>query len=97
VIRNTNPQLKTTTIKTWRDWFADDMGKFNWSPPYTHHMRFALPDKSVVEAEIIFGIHMKNYPKEHFNVREADKLIESIGPEVAQQLIQRGVDTHSVE
>ena len=47
--------------------------------------------------EIIFGIHMKNYPKEHFNVREADKLIESIGPEVAEQLIQRGVDTHSVE
>ena len=54
VIRNTNPQLKTTTIKTWRDWFGDDMGKFNWSPPYTHHMRFGLPDKSVVEAEIIF-------------------------------------------
>ena len=47
--------------------------------------------------EIIFGIHMKNYPKEHFNIREADKLIESIGPEVAQQLIERGVDTHSVE
>jgi|TARA_R110000803_G_scaffold80796_2_gene146659 hypothetical protein len=40
---------------------------------------------------------MKNYPKEHFNIREADKLIESIGPEVAQQLIERGVDTHSVE
>ena len=30
VIRNTNPQLKTTTIKTWRDWFVYDMGKFNW-------------------------------------------------------------------
>jgi|TARA_R100001594_G_scaffold129794_2_gene168566 hypothetical protein len=47
--------------------------------------------------EIIFGVHMKNYPKEHFNVREADKLIESLGPEVAEQLIKRGVDTHSVE
>ena len=47
--------------------------------------------------EIIFGIHMKDYPKQHFNVREADKLIESIGPEVAEQLIKRGVDTHSVE
>jgi hypothetical protein len=54
VIRNTNPQLKTTTIKTWRDWFGDDIGKFNWSPPYTHHLRFSLADKSVVEAEVIF-------------------------------------------
>ena len=34
VIRNTNPQLKTTTIKTWRDWFSDEIGKFVWSPPY---------------------------------------------------------------
>ena len=24
VIRNTNPQLKTTTIKTWLDWFPED-------------------------------------------------------------------------
>ena len=47
--------------------------------------------------EISFGVHMKNYPKEHFNVREADKLIESLGPEVAEELIKRGVDTHSVE
>ncbi len=46
---------------------------------------------------IIFGIHMKDYPKEHFNVREADKLNESIGPEVAEQLMKRDVDTHSIE
>ncbi len=24
VIRNTNPQLKTTTIKTWLDWFEEE-------------------------------------------------------------------------
>ena len=24
VIRNTNPQLKTTTIKTWLDWFPEE-------------------------------------------------------------------------
>ena len=54
VVRNTNPQLKTTTIKTWRDWFSDDLGRFHWSPPYTHHVRFALPDNSVVELEVIF-------------------------------------------
>lgn len=39
VIRNTNPQLRTTTIKTWLEWFPEDrFGKFNWSVPYTHNI-----------------------------------------------------------
>lgn len=54
VIRNTNPQLKTTTIKTWRDWFSDDIGRFVWSPPYTHNVNFALGDGTTVESEVIF-------------------------------------------
>ena len=54
VIRNTNPQLKTTTIKTWRDWFGDEVGKFVWSPPYTHLVNFSLADKTSVECEVIF-------------------------------------------
>ena len=54
VIRNTNPQLKTTTIKTWRDWFSDDIGRFVWSPPYTHYVNFALGDGTTVELEVIF-------------------------------------------
>ena len=50
VVRNTNPQLKTTTIKTWLDWFPEEtFGKFNWSPPYTHHIK--LDD---MDAEFIF-------------------------------------------
>ena len=50
VVRNTNPQLKTTTIKTWLDWFPEDVwGKFNWSPPYTHHIR-----KGDIDMEVIF-------------------------------------------
>ncbi len=49
VIRNTNPQLKTTTIKTWLDWFPEDQfGRFNWSPPYTHHIRVADIDCEVI-------------------------------------------------
>ena len=54
VIRNTNPQLKTTTIKTWRDWFSDDIGRFVWSPPYTHLVNFSLGDGTIVECEVIF-------------------------------------------
>lgn len=53
-VRNTNPELKTTTIKTWREWYNDDWGRFVWQPPYTHRLNFQLPDKSLVESEIIF-------------------------------------------
>ena len=48
VIRNTNPQLKTTTIKTWLDWFPQDQfGRFYWSVPYRHHIRFDDVDLEV--------------------------------------------------
>ena len=50
IIRNTNPQLRTTTIKTWLDWFPEeDWGKFSWSVPYTHKIT-----KSDLELEVIF-------------------------------------------
>lgn len=49
IIRNTNPQLKTTTIKTWLDWFPEDKwGKFHWSVPYTHHIKQADLDLEVI-------------------------------------------------
>jgi hypothetical protein len=50
IIRNTNPQLRTTTIKTWLDWFPEnDWGKFHWSVPYTHHIK-----KGDLDLEVIF-------------------------------------------
>jgi len=50
VIRNTNPQLRTTTIKTWLDWFPEDQwGDFQWSVPYTHYIK-----KGDIDAEVIF-------------------------------------------
>jgi hypothetical protein len=50
VIRNTNPQLKTTTIKTWLDWFPEDeWGNFHWSVPFTHHIQ-----KGDLDCEVIF-------------------------------------------
>ena len=50
IIRNTNPQLRTTTIKTWLDWFPEaDWGKFMWSVPYTHHIK-----KGDIDLEVLF-------------------------------------------
>ena len=51
VVRNTNPQLRTTTIKTWLDWFPEHIwGKMLWHPPpYTHHIK-----KGDLDMEVIF-------------------------------------------
>ena len=50
IIRNTNPQLRTTTIKTWLDWFPEEeWGKFLYSVPFTHMIK-----KGDIELEVIF-------------------------------------------
>ena len=38
-------------------------------------------------------VHMKHHPKDFVTNYEADKIIDSIGPEVAAQMIKVGVDT----
>ena len=50
IIRNTNPQLKTTTIKTWLDWFPENTwGRFRREVPYTHHIK-----RGDIDCEVIF-------------------------------------------
>lgn len=49
IVRNTNPQLKTTTIKTWLDWFPEsEFGKLNRSVPFTHHIKVNDLDMEVI-------------------------------------------------
>ena len=54
-IRNTYPDLTTTTIKDWLALFGD-LGKFTGGgmEPPTHRLEFDLPDGTTVEAEIVF-------------------------------------------
>tara|TARA_R100000700_G_scaffold40811_1_gene57838 strand:+ start:4719 stop:6230 length:1512 start_codon:yes stop_codon:yes gene_type:complete len=50
VIRNTNPELRTTTIATWLQWFPEnEWGAFRWSPPFTHKIH-----KGDIELEVLF-------------------------------------------
>lgn len=50
VARNTLPQLETTTIKTWLDWFPEHIfGRMTKKPPYTHNIRI-----NDIEMEVIF-------------------------------------------
>lgn len=53
-IRNTYPELKSTTIKTFEDWFPSDICRINWAPPITGHLKMPLPDGTTVEMEIMF-------------------------------------------
>lgn len=50
VIRNTYPELKATTIKTWQMWIPETVfGPIKWSSPITHHLQF-----EDVDCEVIF-------------------------------------------
>lgn len=41
VVRNTYPDLKTTTIRTWLEMFPEHVyGRFNWGQPPAHKIRF---------------------------------------------------------
>jgi hypothetical protein len=56
IVRNSYPELKTTTIKTWQDLFPENtFGPMLWTPPITHHIR--LPSRegaSGIDCEVIF-------------------------------------------
>ncbi len=55
IIRNTYPELKSTTIKTWLEWFPEDVfGKVNWEVPICHHIKLPLPDKTTMDCEVFF-------------------------------------------
>ena len=44
VVRNTYPELRTTTIKTWQELFPEAVwGGMRWQPPITHHLK--LPSR----------------------------------------------------
>lgn len=54
VIRNTYPELVSTTIKEFQECVHPAMGKVVMGHPPVCNMAFALPDGTSVEAEIVF-------------------------------------------
>ncbi|MDX2143001.1 MAG: terminase family protein [Rhodospirillaceae bacterium] len=59
VVRNTYPELKSTTLKTWRMWFGDELGSawrdFTATPPFEHRIRYVVPDDGTrVHADVLF-------------------------------------------
>lgn len=57
IVRNTLPQLETTTMATWRDWFGPHV--FEDAPitgrsPYKQNIKFPMEDGTEVDLEVIF-------------------------------------------
>jgi hypothetical protein len=41
---------------------------------------------------VVKQVHMRHYPKDFFTDREADRIIESLGPEVMEKQLKAAVD-----
>jgi hypothetical protein len=48
VIRNSYPELKTTTVKTWGDWCPPQYGRLTWDSPIRHHIKVGDLDVEVL-------------------------------------------------
>lgn len=51
IIRNTFPELKTTTVKTWHQWIPASLGAWRETGPPTHHI---IDQSAKLDWEIIF-------------------------------------------
>jgi len=54
VIRNTYPELRLTTLKTYFEWIPKEWGTFRNTPPFEHHINVRLPDGTWLDMEVIF-------------------------------------------
>lgn len=58
LVRNTYNDLKETTLKTWRFWFEEVaqglFGEVKMTNPPNHHIKWNMPDGSILDAEFIF-------------------------------------------
>jgi len=54
IVRNSYRQLKSTTIKTFQDWFPSSLAPITGDSPITAKMHFKLPDGTTVQAEWMF-------------------------------------------
>ena len=56
IVRNSYPELRTTTIKTWQEIFPENVwGNMRWSPPISHHIKLpSRGDAAGIDCEVIF-------------------------------------------
>lgn len=53
-LRNTYPELKSTVIKSFQDWFPESIAPIRWDAPISATLKFPLADGTRLECEIYF-------------------------------------------
>jgi len=53
-IRNTYPELESTTIFTFLSWFGEDVVNMNWGAPIEATIKLALDDGTIMHLEVLF-------------------------------------------
>ena len=54
VLRNTFAELKSTTIRTWQQWFPSEVSPFKWDSPISTVVKLPVGDGTVMEMEVLF-------------------------------------------
>lgn len=54
IIRNTYPELKSTTLKTWKDWIPVQVCQIVYDKPIRGKMEYQLPDGTTALMEVLF-------------------------------------------
>jgi len=54
VIRATYPELKSTTIRTWQQWFPQEVAPMKWDAPISSLVKLPLADGTRAEIEVLF-------------------------------------------
>lgn len=54
VVRNTYPELRTTTLRTWADWAPPELCPVSASAPMTGRLRARLDDATRLDMEVLF-------------------------------------------
>ncbi len=55
IIRNTYPELRTTTLRTWMDWIPSEITYMRWDAPITAHVRVPdIGDGTGLDLEALF-------------------------------------------
>jgi hypothetical protein len=54
IVRNTYPELRSTVIKSFQEWYPEEVAPINWASPITAKLDWWLPDKTRVKTEFLF-------------------------------------------
>jgi len=54
IVRNTNPELRTTTLNTWKQWVPEQIAPVVMHPLITCRFKQRLADKTTIDLEVYF-------------------------------------------